>query len=466
MNTHVKVKTRFAPSPTGLLHLGNIRTALFNALLSRRMQGDFLLRIEDTDKERSKKEYTDQLITDLQWLGLDWQDGPYWQSQRQDIYNHYYQVLIDNKLAYPCFCTEQQLALTRKVQLSQGKPPRYTGTCRKLTQEQIDEKLAEGLKSTLRFAVPPDTEIGFEDLVRGEQRFKSNDLGDFIIRRTDGSSPFLFCNVIDDALMGVTHALRGEDHLTNTPRQLLLAQALGLNTPQYGHINLIVGPDNTPLSKRHGSRSIAELREQGFVPLGIVNYLARLGHYYENDAFMSLDELSQQFSLKNLGKAPAKFDYAQLLYWQKEAVMRLTEEQFWYWLGTDLQQKIPAAEKNNFINTVRSNVTFPSDVANWINVFFNDELTFDEQQMEIIKKSGKDFFATAINSIENRGIDFTRVSSDISEQLALKGKMLFQPLRVALTAHIHGPEMVKIFELLGKEKIINRLKNAQVLASS
>lgn len=466
MNTNIQIKTRFAPSPTGLLHLGNIRTALFNALLSQRMQGDFLLRIEDTDKERSKKEYTNQLMEDMQWLGLNWQEGPYWQSERQPIYDNYYQILLDAGLAYRCFCSEQQLALTRKIQLSQGKAPRYAGTCRNLTADQIEEKFAQGIKPTLRFAVPANIDVAFEDLVRGEQHFKSNDLGDFIIRRMDGSAPFLFCNVIDDALMKVTQALRGEDHLTNTPRQVLVAQALGLMAPQYGHINLIVGPDGTPLSKRHGSRSINELRQEGFLPLGIVNYLARLGHYYENDKFMTLQELAENFSIKSLGRAPAKFDYQQLLYWQKEAVMRLSNEEFWNWLGENLQKKIPQSAKNEFINAIRSNVTFPKEVGNWINIFYEDQLNFDEQQIQILKDSGKDFFSAAIKSIENQGADFTRVGADISAQLSIKGKMLFQPLRVALTAHLHGPEMVKVFELLGKEKIITRLKNAQILASS
>lgn len=262
------VKTRFCPSPTGLMHMGNVRTALFNALLAKSANGCFLLRIEDTDRERSDARYTKALMEDLLWLGLGWQEGPdhhqgngpYHQSERQSIYDDYYQRLETAGVAYPCFCSEEELALQRKIQRSSGRPPRYPGTCRELTDAQREEKFAQGLKPTLRFAVPENEMIAFDDLVRGHQKFDSNDLGDFIIRRADGTPPFLFCNAVDDALMGVTHALRGEDHLTNTPRQLMVLDALGLTGPTYGHIALIVGPDGSPLSKRHGSRSIEELR--------------------------------------------------------------------------------------------------------------------------------------------------------------------------------------------------------------
>lgn len=258
------MKTRFAPSPTGYLTIGNIRTALFCALLAKHENGVFLLRIEDTDKLRSGQEFAEQLEFDLHWLGLDWQEGPqvggqsepYFQSQRQAIYDTYFQKLTDQNQVYPCFCSDEELAISRKIQLSSGQPPRYEGTCRNLTQEQINKKLAEGLKPTLRFRVPENQIIEFTDFVRGPQKFLSHEIGDFIIRRGDGSAAFFFCNAIDDSLMEITHVLRGEDHLTNTPRQLMLLQALKLAQPQYGHLALIVGPDGTPLSKRHGSRSI------------------------------------------------------------------------------------------------------------------------------------------------------------------------------------------------------------------
>lgn len=301
------MKSRFCPSPTGHLHLGNTRTALFNALLAKNQSGHFLLRIEDTDESRSFDHYTQALLDDLHWLGLDWQEGPevdgphapYWQSKRQSIYAEYYEKLIQRQLAYLCFCTDSELAIERKVQLASGQPPRYAGHCRNLTAAEIETKLEKGCLPTLRFCVPKNQTIEFNDLVRGIQRFNTDDIGDFIIRRADKTASFIFCNAIDDALMGVTHALRGDDHLTNTPRQLLVLQALDLPAPNYGHIALIVGHDGSPLSKRHGSQSLLELREEGFLPEAITNYLARLGHNYKQTHYLSLAELSAHFSAPN-----------------------------------------------------------------------------------------------------------------------------------------------------------------------
>src|SRR3990167_7034335 len=311
------VKARFCPSPTGLVHMGNIRTALFNALFVKGHHGIFLLRIEDTDKERSKAEYTTYLQEDLNWLGLEWNEGPgvggkngpYQQSERQAIYDKYYQELESQGLAYPCFCREEQLTLIRKIQRSQGKPPRYPGTCRHLTKEQVETKFREGEKAALRFKVDDETVVTFTDLVKGKQTFYGHDIGDFIIRRTDGTPPFMFCNAIDDATMGVNHVLRGEDHLTNTPRQIMMLEALHLPVPHYAHISLIIGGDGAPLSKRTGSRSVQELRAEGFHPIAIDNYLARLGHHYEEETkLMSLDELAATFKIESLGSAPARFD--------------------------------------------------------------------------------------------------------------------------------------------------------------
>lgn len=453
-------KTRFAPSPTGLLHIGNVRTALFSLLLAQHLKGDFLLRIEDTDRERSKPEYSDALMRDLHWLGLEWQEGPYWQSQRQDIYDQYYHLLEQEGLAYPCFCTEQQLAITRKIQLSQGKPPRYNGACRHLTHDQIEAKKQQGLPATLRFAVPPHQVVVVNDMVRGEQKFQTDDLGDFIIRRTDGTAPFLYCSVLDDALMGVTHVLRGEDHIANTPRQLLILQALKLPAPQYGHINLIVGKDGAPLSKRHGSRSIPELRAEGFLASGIINYLARLGHYYQDDTLMSLPELAQKFSLQALGRAPARFDEEQLLHWQKEAIQQLDLAAFWQWLGSEVQALIPTAQKDIFLNTIRANITFPQEASYWAKIFFTAEFSVPAQHQQILAQAGKNFFQESIRAIESEGDDFNQVSKKLAEKLNIKGKALFQPLRVALTGELHGPEMAKIFELLGPNQLIKRFQAA------
>ncbi len=471
------LKTRFCPSPTGLIHLGNTRTALFSALLAHGAnahgkQGVFLFRIEDTDRTRSYEEYTQAMLDDLHWLGLRWQEGacvgevgkavgdagPYWQAQRQAIYARYYQTLEDAGQAYPCFCSEEQLAMSRKVQRTAGKPPRYAGTCRNLTQTEVAAKLAEGLKPTLRFRVPRGETIQFTDFVKGRQRFVSDDIGDFIIRRTDGTAPFMYANAIDDALMGVTHAMRGDDHLTNTPRQLMLLAALELPVPAYGHISLIMGPDGAPLSKRHGSRSLQELRQTGFLPEALLNYLARLGHYYENPAYMSYAELAANFKLESLSSAPARYDENQLLYWQKESVAQISSERFWDWLDDKTKKLVPAEQQELFVDTVRANVTFPAEALTWAQVFFNDKIHFDDESKAVLDNAGSEFFAAALAAIDMHGADFKAVSNHVKEQSGVKGKALFQPLRIALTGEQHGPEMAKVFALLGVDKIKQRLQ--------
>ncbi len=463
-------KTRFAPSPTGYIHIGNVRTALFNALLALYDKGIFLLRIEDTDQSRSEEEYIQQLQEDLTWMGLIWQEGPnaggesapYFQSQRQAIYNQYYQQLEAAHLVYPCFCTEQELAIARKVQLAASKPPRYQGICRHLSTEQIAEKQAQGIKPTLRFRVPDNEMIEFTDFVRGAQRFATSEIGDFVIRRGDGTAAFFFCNAIDDAMMGITHVLRGEDHLTNTPRQLMILQALNLPAPHYGHLALIVGADGAPLSKRHGSKSIKELKQLGFLPQALVNYLARLGHYYPHNNFMSLEQLAAEFSMQSLGSAPAHYDEAQLLYWQKQAVQHLDKKALWQWLPPEVQQIIPSAAKELFMQTIHANITFPGDALQWAKIFFTD-LQYTAEAELILKQATAEFFTTAITALQQTGADFKALSQVIAAKLNIKGKALFQPLRVALTGELHGPEMAPIIELLGQEKILLRLQQAAAI---
>jgi glutamyl-tRNA synthetase len=463
------MKTRFAPSPTGYIHLGNARTALFSALLAKAQGGTFLLRIEDTDAARSTTEHAEQLQVDLRWLNCEWQEGPnvggdngpYFQAQRQAIYNKYYEQLEKIDQLYPCFCTEQQLAIARKVQLASGQPPRYSGACRHLTAEQVAQKQAQGLQPTLRFRVPDNQVIEFNDFVRGAQKYLSSDIGDFIIRRADGTAPFFFCNAIDDALMGVTHVLRGEDHLTNTPRQLMILQTLKLPLPNYGHLALILGHDGSPLSKRHGSRSIKELREEGYLAPAVINYLARLGHYYESNEFMKFDQLAKLFAAEHLGKSPARFDQAQLHYWQKQAVAHLTAEEFCNWISEETKKIIPHDKRELFISAVQNNVSFPADVLLWANSFFAEQLEYSAEVKEVLKNAGKNFFETALIALDQHGADAKKITQHISEKLNIKGKALFHPLRLALTGQSDGPELAKVCELLGIDRISQRLKNAQ-----
>lgn len=459
------MKTRFCPSPTGYLHLGNVRTALFSALLAKHLKGLFLLRIEDTDKTRSDDVFTRALIEDLQWLDLHWQEGaevggnagPYYQSQRQPIYDRYYEQLIANKMAYSCFCTEEQLTLQRTLQQKAGKPPRYSGVCRALTQTDVKAKMDLGLKPTLRFAIPENEIIQFTDMVRGEQKFNSSDLGDFVIRRTDGTAPFMYGNAIDDALMQVTHVLRGEDHLTNTPRQIAILRALQLPVPEYGHIALIVGNDGAPLSKRHGSRSLRALREEGFLPMALVNYLARLGHYYGHDTFLSLDELSAQFKMTSLAKSPAKYNEQQLLFWQTQTIMQLSDDAFWQWVGESTKSLVPDDKKALFISTIKPNVQFPHDVKTWAESLFG-ELEWTAEQQTVIQAAGKNYFSEAIHALELHGANAEKITAHLKEKLGVKGKALFMPLRIALTGHEHGPDLAVLFSLISPQTMKRRFE--------
>lgn len=460
-------KTRFAPSPSGLLHLGNVRTALFNALLARHSQGVFLLRVEDTDPERSREAYIEALMEDLRWLGLHWQEGPevggvagpYRQSQRDSIYQAYFQRLQAEDVTYPCFCSQAELERVRKRQLAVGQAPRYPGTCARLALSEVESKLAAGLKPTLRFRVPSLTTIEFDDLVRGPQRFAASDMGDFIIRRTDGSPAFFFSNALDDALMEVTHVLRGEDHLTNTPRQILLLQALGLPLPCYGHIALIVGSNGAPLSKRHGSHSIRELREVGYLSEALGNYLARLGHHYEDSHFLDRDALAAKFSLERLGKAPARFDPQQLTYWQHEALNHSHSDALWQWMGAAVAKQVSPEKSQAFVETIRPNVTLPEDALHWAKVLFGEELVLRDEALKVIDEVGSTFFAEAVTAVDSCGTDLKSLIEQLKQATGTKGKSLFRPLRAALTGRLDGPELARLIPLMGVARVRQRLQS-------
>lgn len=467
------IKTRFAPSPTGYIHLGNMRTALFNALIAYHNKGIFLLRIEDTDLERSDDVYIDSLMEDLLWLGLHWQEGievggdqaPYRQSQRAAVYEHYYQQLIDEKRAYPCFCTDEQLAMSRKALQRAGLPPRYDGRCARLTTEEITQKQMQGLPSVLRFKIPEGIEIKFNDLVQGEKTFKADDIGDFIIRRTNGMPSFMFCNAIDDALMKVTYAMRGEDHLTNTPRQITILQALKLPQPQYGHFALINGVDGAPLSKRNGSQSIRTMREEGYWPEAVINYLARLGHSYKSNAFMNLAELGAAFEIEDLGRSPARFDPGNLLHWQKEALKQQSNEAIWTWMGAEVQALVPIEKRDNFIAGVRANIIFPADALYWAQLAFG-RFEFNDECKTVIKATPAGFFGNVIDTIQADGLNYAAWLENLKLRYDVKGKALFQPLRVALMGTMHGPQMEEWIALLGSEEtVIARLKAAEAMSN-
>jgi nondiscriminating glutamyl-tRNA synthetase len=463
------VVTRFAPSPTGSLHLGNARTALFNWLFARREGGRFLIRIEDTDRARSDAAQAAALLGELAWLGLEWDAGPdredaigpYTQSARTPLYTAAWQRLVDAGRAYPCYCTPLELELARKAALGRGQAPRYSGACAQLDAAARAAREREGRAPSLRFRVPAATEIGYHDLVRGAQRFLSDELGDFVIRRADGSPAFLFCNLVDDAAMGVSHVLRGEDHVANTPRQLLLAQALGVAAPAYGHLPLLVGRDGAPLSKRHGSAGLAELRAAGYLPAAVANLLARLGHAYAAEGWLEPEAMVRHFDIGALGRAPAHFDPIQLLHWQKEAVHRAPAAVLEAWA----RGRVPPGREAPFIAAVRANLVLPPDAADWGHVVYGELPCASGETREAIIEAGPEFFAAALAALPPQP-DYARLVGALKAASGRGGRALFRPLRAALTQRFDGPELAQLLAVMPAASIAARLAAARELAAN
>ncbi|WP_206606485.1 glutamate--tRNA ligase [Steroidobacter cummioxidans] len=465
--------TRFAPSPTGYLHLGNARTALLSFLAARKAGGRFILRVEDTDEARSSEEFMVALYADLKWLGMDWDEGPdiggphapYRQQERRALYDEWLSRLDAAGLTYPCFCTPTELSISRKRQLAAGQPPRYAGTCRNLTTEERAERLARGLPAALRFRVPEKQVVSFVDVVHGEQRFNTDDIGDFIIRRTDGSTAFFFSNAVDDALMGVTLVLRGDDHMTNTPRQILILQALSLRIPQYAHVALLLGMDGAPLSKRHGDTSLRDLREHGYLPGALRNHLVRLGHSCVSDGWLDEAGVIADFDLNRLGRAAAKFDEAQLRHWQKETVAHLSAEEFLNWIAAELPPSLDPQQQAQFVTVARANIELPSDAKIWAKVIFGKLDEFEPAALAAIREAGEGFFTEALQVIGHPGSDFKQAVKALGQATGKKGPALFMPLRAALTGFTHGPELAPMLAMLPFAEVQARLEHARRLAA-
>ncbi len=457
--------TRFAPSPTGELHLGNARTALFNLLLARHAGGRLILRIEDTDTERSLESHMEALLQDLRWLGIEWDAGPdredalgpYRQSQRSALYARYFAQLEERHAVYPCFCTPLELELSRRAQLAAGKPPRYAGTCRDLTVGERARRAGQGLPATLRFRVPAGVRVEWVDLVHGPQSFATDDIGDFVERRADGSAAFFFSNAVDDASMGVTLALRGEDHLANTPRQLLVLEALGLKAPGYGHVALLVGADGAPLSKRHGATSVREYREQGYLPLALLNHLFRLGHSTALHGLLTLAEMARGFDPTHLGRAPARFDEQQLTVWQKDTVHHLAPEAARNWLKGVLPPALDEQAASAFVSAILPNLVLPGDALPWVDVVFGGPPALEAGGESVVRDAGAGYFAAAAAAAARSGNDLAAIAGAARAASGRHGKQLYMPLRLALTGRTHGPELAPLLKAMPPGKARERL---------
>lgn len=462
------VVTRFAPSPTGDLHPGNARTALFSYLLARSTGGRFLLRIEDTDRARGNDEFIAAQLADVAWLGLEWDAGPgrddgrgpYRQSERGHLYAGLFERLEREGLAYPCYCTSAELEIARKTQLAAGEPPRYDGTCRGLDATVRAERIAAGRPAALRFAIPGPETIEFDDIVRGPQAVEAATLGDFVVRRADGGAMFFFCNAVDDALMGVTHVLRGDDHLSNTPRQLLVLRALGLPIPRYGHLPLLLDASGAPQSKRRGSVTIAELRSRGYLAAAIGNYLLRLGHHGAPDAWVEPTAFATHFRADRLGRAPAHFDAVQLDHWQREAVRRLDAEAAARWFADEFPSDWPAGRRAAAAALLRDNMLLPRDARDWFAVLDGPLPPFAPDAASAIAEAGPAFFDAALESYAETGADLAALVERLKSRTGRKGKALYMPLRFALTGRHDGPELASLLAAIPQGLVRERLAGA------
>jgi glutamyl-tRNA synthetase/nondiscriminating glutamyl-tRNA synthetase len=460
------MRVRFAPSPTGLLHVGNARTALFNWLLARGRGGTFVLRIEDTDVERSTRESEQGILEDLRWLGLDWDEGPdvggahgpYRQSERLDLYRSYASELIENGQAYYCFCSVEQLDADRRAALEAGRPPQYSGRCRDLSPSAAAERLAAGEPAVVRFRVPQGRTVSFQDLVRGTVQFETEVIGDPVLVRSDGHPAYNFAVVIDDALMAITHVIRGEDHISNTPRQVLLYEALRFEPPVFAHLALVLGPDHTPLSKRHGATSVSEFRSRGYLPEALVNYLALLGWSPGGgDEVLPAPELARRFALEDVGHSAAVFD-AEKLAWVNRHYLRdadpsrLADLAMPHFVRSGFVREA-TADARAYLASVMPLASDSVDRIEQVALRLAFLFEFDpakacshDDVREVLDEAGaRDVIAALARELADAPrLDrerFRAVAGRVKTATGQKGKHLFHPIRVALTGEAGGPEL-------------------------
>ncbi len=472
------VRVRFAPSPTGKLHLGGARTALFNFLFARSQKGVFLLRIEDTDKERSKKEYEEDIIDNLNWLDLHWDESIIRQSERIDLYQKIIEKLLEKNLAYYCFCSKEELELRRQEQLTRGEAPRYSGTCRTLTKEAINKKLNQRLPYVIRLIVP-EKAISFKDFLRGEINFDYRQIGDFVIAKRENEPLYVLANTVDDHYQGITHVIRGEEFISTTPKQLLLYKYLEWQEPVFVHLPLVLGQDRSKLSKRHGAKSISEYREEGYLPEAILNALVLLGWHPEGDReIISLEEMTREFKLEKLNKSPSIFNLLKLNYFNRvylktkkpeELINLLNFKTYGEWFNNNFKAKNGMVysyekilkiielgkERAGFLPEVLSSVKFFFEEFNYSNellIWQNTPLNKIKENLELIKK---EFVKMKEENFKSENI--RKVLDDLSQNS--KGEY-FWPLRIALSGEKASPPPFELAEIYGKEKTIELIDKA------
>ncbi|MDY6862073.1 MAG: glutamate--tRNA ligase [Thermodesulfobacteriota bacterium] len=473
-----KVRVRFAPSPTGHLHIGNARTALFNWLFARSNNGKFILRIEDTDVERSTIMAEEEILDNLKWLGLNWDEGPdikgeygpYRQSERLKIYIKYADWLLSSGKAYRCYCSPEKLEKIRDDAISKGKTPKYPGTCRELTRDECKKKEEQGIKPSIRFKVGEENITVF-DILHGEIHFSNDTIDDLIIIRSDGRASYNFAVVVDDALMEITHVIRGEDHISNTPKQILIGNALGFNIPFFLHHALTHGSDNTRLSKRHGVTSISSYRNSGFLPQALVNYLVLLGWSHpQGKELISLNEMVRVFKPENISKSSAIFDLRKLTWLNGNYIRKLGDKELGDCLLPYIEKSIYAAKIKDkhrlrlLAWVVKDKLNTIEQIKDFFPLLFEDEIEITPKAMQFLKEEkavGIVYkFMEELKKFQVLDDEvYKKIITAIREKINVKGKTLFMTLRIALTGTTQGPELERLVKFWGRETCIKRIEN-------
>jgi glutamyl-tRNA synthetase len=468
------VRTRFAPSPTGYLHIGGARTALFNYLFARHHAGTFILRIEDTDKERSTQEAIEAILQGLKWLQLEWDEGPYFQTQRFSLYQDKIRTLLEKGRAYPCFCTPEVLEAKRQAALKEKRKPVYDGTCRSFAEQEpakrVDLAKERGERFVVRFLSPGSGQTVVHDKVKGEVVFENNELDDLIIARSDGTPTYNFCVVVDDIDMEITHIIRGDDHLANTPRQILLYQALEHTPPEFAHVPLILGLDKARLSKRHGATSVMAYRDMGYFPEAMVNYLVRLGWSHGDQEIFSRHELIDKFTLEEVGKSAGIFNAEKLLWLNSHYMKSRTLSQLAEEIIPFIKAKgYPIAQDKLWLEqmaaTLRERAKTLAELVDQAYFYLSDEMTLDEKAAKkFLTPEIREPLLELIEKLETLP-DFSEANiesafTEILQKRNLPLGKLAQPVRVALTGSTVSPGIYDVIAVLGKERTLQRLHQA------